>query len=37
MGQVRTLASDRVGRRLAAVDPETLDQVVAGLDEIIGR
>jgi mRNA interferase MazF len=37
MSQIRTLAADRIGRRLTAVDPETLDQVIAGLDEIIGR
>jgi mRNA interferase MazF len=36
MGQIRTLASDRIGCRLAVVDAETLDQIVAGLNEIIG-
>jgi mRNA interferase MazF len=37
ISQVRTLSSDRIGGRLAVVDPEVMDQIVAGLDEIIGR
>ncbi len=36
IGQVRTLATERVGRLLARATPEQLDRVVDGLNEIIG-
>jgi mRNA interferase MazF len=36
IGQVRTLSAERIGRRVGRVSPETLDQVIDGLDEIIG-
>jgi mRNA interferase MazF len=36
IGQVRTLSVERIGRRLGRVSPETLDQVIDGLNEIIG-
>ncbi len=36
IGQVRTLAVERIGSRIAAATPEQLDQVVEGLNEIIG-
>ena len=36
ISQVRTLSTERVGRRLGQVTPEELDQVVDGLQEIIG-
>ena len=36
MGQVRTLAVERLGKRLGRLAPEDLAQVIAGLDEIIG-
>jgi len=36
MSQIRTLAVERIGRRIARLSPEELDQVVAGLNEIIG-
>jgi mRNA interferase MazF len=36
ISQVRTLSAERVGRRLGQVTPEELDQVVDGLQEIIG-
>lgn len=36
ISQVRTLSTERVGRRLGQVTPEELDQVIDGLQEIIG-
>jgi mRNA interferase MazF len=36
IGQVRTLATERLGRRLGRASDEELAQVVAGLNEIIG-
>lgn len=36
IGQIRTLAVDRIGRRLARVTEEELATVVEGLSEIIG-
>ena len=36
MGQVRTLSVERIGKKLGLVSVEQLDQVVEGLNEIIG-
>lgn len=36
ISQVRTLASERIGRRLARASQEDLRQVVEGLNEIVG-
>ena len=36
MGQIRTLASDRMGKRLGAASPEDLATVLEGLNEILG-
>jgi mRNA interferase MazF len=36
ISQIRTLSVDRLGRKLAHASPEELEQVVAGLNEIIG-
>lgn len=36
IGQIRTLSVERIGRRLGRVQPEVLDQVVEGLNEIVG-
>ena len=36
ISQVRTLSTERIGRRLGQVTPEQLVQVVDGLQEIIG-
>lgn len=36
ISQIRTLAAERVGRRLATATPEQLAQVVEGLTEVIG-
>ena len=36
ISQIRTLSIERVGKRIGAATPEQLDQVVEGLNEIIG-
>jgi len=36
MGQVRTLSTERLGKRLGRLSPEELAKVLEGLDEIIG-
>jgi mRNA interferase MazF len=36
IGQVRTLAVERIGSRVARASAETMAQVVEGLDEIVG-
>jgi mRNA interferase MazF len=36
ISQIRTLAVERIGRRVEAVAPEELAQVIEGLDEIVG-
>ena len=36
ISQIRTLAVERIGRRIARAAPEELAQVVEGLNEIIG-
>lgn len=36
ISQVRTLSIKRLGKKLGRVSPEVLDQVVEGLNEIIG-
>lgn len=36
ISQIRTLAVERIGRRLGRAAPEQLTQVVAGLTEIVG-
>ena len=35
MGQIRTLSVERIGRRMARLAPEEVDQIIAGLNEII--
>ena len=35
ISQVRTLSIERLGRRLGRLSPETLDQLVEGLNEIV--
>ena len=37
ISQIRTLASERIGRRLARADAAELAKVVEGLNEIIGE
>ena len=36
VSQIRTLATDRIGRRLGRASPEDLARVIEGLNEIIG-
>lgn len=36
ISQIRTLATERIGARLGAADPEELTAVLEGLNEIIG-
>jgi len=36
MGQIRTLSTERLGKRLARISPEELSRVLEGLNEIIG-
>jgi len=36
IGQIRTLSTERVGRRLARASEEELVQIVEGLNEIVG-
>ena len=36
ISQIRTLAIERIGKRIARASPEELTQVVEGLNEIIG-
>ena len=37
IGQIRTLATERVGRRLARATEEELSRVIEGLNEIVGE
>lgn len=37
ISQIRTLSTERIGRKIGSVDPEELDHVLEGLNEIIGR
>ncbi|MEW6001932.1 MAG: type II toxin-antitoxin system PemK/MazF family toxin [Nitrospirota bacterium] len=36
ISQIRTLTVERIGKRIGRVSPEELDQIVEGLNEIIG-
>ena len=36
ISQIRTLTVERIGKRIGRVTPEELDQIVEGLNEIIG-
>lgn len=36
IGQIRTLSTERLGKRLARLSPEEISRVVEGLNEIIG-
>ena len=36
ISQIRTLSIERIGKRMGSVSPEELDQVLEGLNEIIG-
>jgi len=36
ISQIRTLAVERIGKKIGRADPEEIAQVIDGLDEIIG-
>lgn len=36
ISQIRTLSTQRIGKKLGRASPEELDQMIAGLQEIIG-
>jgi len=36
MGQVRTLSTERIGKKLGRVSTEEIEQIIEGLNEIIG-
>ena len=36
ISQIRTLSVERIGKRISRLSPEQLDQVIEGLNEIIG-
>jgi mRNA interferase MazF len=35
ISQIRTLSTERLGRRLGRLPPETLDRLIEGLNEIV--
>ena len=37
ISQIRTLSTERIGRLIGRVTPEELDQLIEGLNEIIGN
>ena len=37
ISQVRTLSIKRIGKRIGQVNPEELDMIIEGLNEIIGK
>ena len=37
ISQIRTLSTERLGKKLGRIAPEDLDQIIEGLNEIIGR
>ena len=36
MSQIRTLSTERIGKRIGRITPEELDQVIDGLNEVVG-
>ena len=36
ISQIRTLSTERLGKRMGRVEPEDMDQILEGLNEIIG-
>jgi len=37
ISQIRTLSTERIGKRIGNASPEELDQIIEGLNEIIGN
>ena len=36
ISQIRTLSTERLGKRIGRIEPEDMDQIIEGLNEIIG-
>jgi mRNA interferase MazF len=36
MSQIRTLSTERIGKRIGRITPEELDGIIEGLNEIVG-
>jgi len=36
ISQIRTLSTERIGKRIGSVPPEELDQIIEGLNDIVG-
>jgi len=36
ISQIRTLSTERIGKKIGSIDPEELVHVIEGLNEIIG-
>ena len=36
ISQIRTLSTERLGRKLGRVSPEELEQIIGGLNELVG-
>ena len=36
ISQIRTLSTERIGKKIGTLSPEELDQIIEGLNEIIG-
>lgn len=36
IGQIRTLSTERLGRKMGALSPEEISQVTEGLSELVG-
>jgi mRNA interferase MazF len=37
ISQIRTLSVDRIGKRIGEINPEQIDALIEGLNEIIGK
>ena len=37
ISQIRTLAVERLGKKLSAISPEEIEEVIEGLNEIVGK
>jgi mRNA interferase MazF len=37
ISQIRTLSIDRIGKRIGGINPEQIDALIEGLNEIIGK
>jgi mRNA interferase MazF len=37
ISQIRTLAIERLSKKLSAISPEEIEEVIEGLNEIVGK